>query len=290
MTEHADADRVEAAVEHFGANRSNWDERTAVHFASDFYDVEAWLREKTGPRKREVDALGDVRDKSLVHLHCHFGMDTLSWARAGAVVTGIDFSETAIEAARHLARRAGLEEVARFVCANVYDAAEALNGETFDIVYVSLGAICWIPDIDGWGAQVAALLSPGGRFYMHEQHPLAWALADDDVRIEHSYFEEAEPFVDDSGDTYTDPGNEVLINTRTYEWNHGIGELVTSLLDRGLQLDSLVEHDWTVWARWPWLTSNGEGGWTTPPGAPRMPLTFTLTASRPPRDTPQASK
>lgn len=238
------------------------------------------MRDERGPRPREVEVLGDVSGLRLLHLQCHFGLDSLAWARAGALVTGIDFSPAAVDAARDIADRAGLSDRATFVCGDVRDAVETLGDETFDIVYVSLGALCWLPSVDRWASQVAALVSPGGRFYLHDGHPLAWALADDEARLAHSYFEETEPHAEDSPETYTD-ADRPLANQRTYEWNHGIGETVTALLRHGLRLDWLVEHDWTVWPRFPWLVRGDEGHWRTPPGMPRIPLTFSLLAQRP---------
>jgi SAM-dependent methyltransferase len=267
--------------ERMAANRRNWEDRVPIHLASRFYDVDRWLRTRPGPREREVAALGDVDGLDLVHLQCHFGLDTLAWADAGARVTGIDFSPSAIEAASHLARRAGLDRRATFVCANVYDAAAALSPATFDIVYVSLGALCWLPSVERWADQVAALARPGGRLYLHDSHPLAWSLAYDTPILESTYFEEPDPYVEDSDETYTD-ADEPLVNVRSYEWNHSVGEVVTALVERGLRIDTLVEHDWTVHQRFPWLIETAPGHWTTPPGRPRMPLTFTVVASRMP--------
>lgn len=270
-----------AMDERLQANQRHWDECTPIHMRSRFYDVEGWLSEGRGPRRWEAEVLGDVRGLDLVHLQCHFGLDTLAWARAGAMVTGLDFSAPAVEAASDLAQRAGLADRARFVCADVNDAAAVL-GRTYDIVYVSLGALCWLPSVERWASQVAALLAPGGRLYLHEVHPLAWAMSDDDVVIEHTWFEERDPFVDDAGETYTDGGSG-LVNRRTYEWNHGLGETVTALLNHGLVLVSLVEHDWTVWPRFPWLVPADEGRWRLPEGRARFPLSFSLVARRPER-------
>jgi SAM-dependent methyltransferase len=261
------------------ANRANWDDRTGIHLASRFYDVEGWLREERKPRPREVSALGDVTGLRLLHLQCHFGLDTLAWARAGAEVTGLDFSPVAIASAEDLARRAGLTDRSTFVCADVFDAVDALDHATFDVVYVSLGALCWLPSVDRWAAQVGALVAPGGRFYLHDGHPIAWALADDNLCFAHGYFEESEPYVDDSDVTYTD-ADRPLASRRSYEWNHGIGEIVTALVRNGLRLDWLTEHDWTDFPRFPWLTVDGEGRWFAPEG-PRVPLSFTLLARRP---------
>jgi SAM-dependent methyltransferase len=261
------------------ANRRNWDERVPIHMASRFYDVERWLEARPGPRQREREALGDASGLDLVHLQCHFGLDTLAWADAGARVTGVDFSEEAVGAARDLAARSGLEDRSTFVCANVYDAAETLSPRTFDIVYVSLGALVWLPSVSRWADQVAALARPGGRLYLHDIHPVAWSLAYETPTFAHTYFEEREPYVDDSGETYTD-ADRALVNTRTYEWNHSIGQVVTALIDRGMRIDRLEEHDWTVDSQFPWLVEAAPGHWTTAPGSPRLPLSYTVVATR----------
>ena len=262
------------------ANRANWDDRTDLHLRSRFYDGEGWLGDCPGPRARELEALGDVAGLRLLHLQCHFGLDTLAWARAGARVTGLDFSEPAIDAARDLAARAGLDRQSEFVCADVHDAVAALGGATFDVVYVSLGALCWIPSVDRWAEQIGQLVTPGGCFYLHDAHPVAWALADDDVRFEHAYFEEAEAFTTEVAESYTD-GDRPLRSQRIYEWNHSLGEIVTALTRHRLTLQWLVEHDWTVWQRFAWLVEEEPGHWVCPAGMPRVPLSFSLLASRP---------
>jgi SAM-dependent methyltransferase len=267
-------------ADYLAMNRENWNDRVPIHVASKFYDVENWLVERPGLRPWEFDALGDVGGLDVVHLQCHFGLDTLAFANDGAVVTGVDFSDAAIVQARSLAEQAGLADRARFVEANVLEAGEALAPHRYDIVYVSLGALCWLPSVNRWAAQVASLLRPGGRLYLHDGHPLAWALADNDLRIEHSYFEEPEPYVGDVGSTYTD-GEACISHTRQYEWNHAIGEIVTAILDHGLGIVSLIEHDWTVWRRFPWLVETADHRWATPSDRPRVPLTFTLLAARP---------
>ncbi len=264
------------------ANRAWWDAAVPVHLASDFYDVEGWLAQGRGPRPREVAVLGDVTGLDLVHLQCHFGKDTLAWARAGATVTGLDFSPAAIDAARALAERAGLADRADFVCAPVAGAVDALGARTFDIVYVSLGALCWLPDIDGWSTQVAALLRSGGRLFLHEAHPLSLAMDGDDLTVVYPYFEQAAPYPDAEPGTYADmTAVEALPGDITYGWNHSLGEIVGALLARGLRLDRLDEHDWTSFARFPWLVETGEEEFVTPEGRVRVPLSFTLMASRP---------
>jgi SAM-dependent methyltransferase len=274
--------------DYFEANRIQWDDRAAIHLESSFYDVEGWLRSKPGPRAHERAALGHVEDLTLVHLQCHFGLDTLAFARAGAVVTGLDFSPTAVAAACELAERADLAERARFVCANVEEAPEALGHDTFDIVYVSLGALCWLPSVNRWADAVTALLGDGGRLYVHDGHPLSWALADEDLTLTYTYFEEEQPFVVDDTETYTDQ-QRPLAHARNYQWNHSLGEIVTALVSRGLRVTELTEHDWTVWPRWPWLVQVGSGHdtrWAFPEGGLRLPLSFTLLAERPRAATP----
>ena len=266
--------------DYIAANRANWDERVPIHFASRFYDVERWLEERPLPRTWEHEVFGDVAGLDVVHLQCHFGLDTLSLALAGARVTGLDFSAAAIDQARSVASRAKLTDRVRFIEADVLGAAAALAPVQYDLVYVSFGALCWLPDVDAWAGQVAALLRSGGRLFLHDGHPLAWSLADDDLRIAHTYFEEPEPYVDDAGYTYTD-GVELTQNARNYSWNHSIGEIVTAVAHHGLRIVELTEHDWTAWPRFPWLVRAGDQRWGTPPDRIRVPLSFTLLATKP---------
>lgn len=263
------------------ANRAWWDATVPVHVASDFYGVERWLADGTGPRRREADILGDVHGLDLIHLQCHFGKDTLGWARAGARVTGLDFSAPAIAAAQALADRAGLADRSDFVCAPLVEAADAVGGRTFDVVYVSLGALCWLPSVGEWAEQVAALLRLGGRLFLHEDHPLSQSLADDSLTVVYPYFEESQPYRDAQAGSYADPGaTEALPGEPTYTWNHSFGEIVGSLIAQGLQIDRLDEHDWTSFARFPWLVQTGEEEFVTPPGHLQVPLSFTLVATR----------
>jgi SAM-dependent methyltransferase len=269
-------------------NRTNWDSRVQIHAQSRFYDVDSWLRDAPGPPNREVEALGDLTGRTLVHLQCHFGMDTLSWARAGAIVTGVDFSPAAIDEARSLAQRAGLSDRSTFVCANVLDAPRALSGARFDVAYVSLGSLCWLPDVDAWGGVVADLLEPWGRLYIHDVHPLSECLDRDGERVTYGYFEEPnEPLIFDDSSTYTDGGK--LGESTTYEWNHSIGEIVASLMSRGFVLDALMEHDWTVFQQFPWLIDTTSGVFSIPEGRVRIPLSFTILA-RAPRVTKESTQ
>jgi SAM-dependent methyltransferase len=259
------------------ANRENWNDRVSIHTQSDFYDVEGWLRRSPGPAPREVALIGDVKGKTLVQLQCHFGQETLQWVRAGARVTGVDFSPAAIEAATELSKSAGLDDRSRFVCSNVYDAGENLGGEQFDVVYVTIGSLCWLPELRPWAKVVAELLAPGGQFYLFEVHPFTNSFDSDGVHLLYDYFEEpSAPQIWDSDTTYTDGG--AVAHPRSYQWNHSLSEIVQSLIDEGLRIDTLIEHDWTVFQQFPWLEKDGEGLFQIPLGYPRLPLMFTLHA------------
>jgi SAM-dependent methyltransferase len=234
----------------------------------------------------DIREMGDVEGKTLLHLQCHFGMDTLSWARLGAKVTGLDFSPKAVAVAQELRGKAGVAG-ARFVEANVYDAAQALSSEQFDVVYTGIGAVCWLPKIRDWAKVVATCLKPGGTFYIREGHPVLWTL--DDERTEpayvmrYSYFEREEPLVWDDAITYTDNDEGIAIeNTRNYEWNHGLGEVVTALIEAGLVIEFVHEFDRCDWRALPWMEQDEDGQWKLPPGDEhRVPLTYSIRAHKP---------
>jgi SAM-dependent methyltransferase len=277
---------------YFEANRARWDESVAIHAASKGYDLEGFLRGEKTLYPVEMAEVGDVAGKSLLHLQCHFGMDTLNWARLGARVTGLDFSEAAVERARLLAGEIGVTD-ATFVQSNVYDAPEAIH-EQFDIIYTGIGALCWLPDIRAWAQVVATLLKPGGFVYVYEGHPVLWALDnerdDDQLILAEPYFETAEPTEFIGEYTYTD--GPPLVNTHDYEWNHGLGEIVTALIESGLRLDFLHEHREVAWKALPHLTS-GEAAspdsrysrreaWQLPTAQRDLcPLMYSLKATRP---------
>ncbi len=273
--------------EHLEANRRNWDERVDVHVASDFYDVEGFLAGKCPLRAPDLAGVGDVSGKRLVHLQCHFGLDTLAWARRGARVTGVDFSSRAIEEARKLAARAGLAERARFVECDVHAAVEALAPEQFDVVFVNVGAIGWLPSIARWADVVTGLLAPGGRFYIREGHPMLFALderrTDGLLEVRYPYFEHAEPLSFDDATTYAagDGSRPVLRATRYYAWSHGLGEVVMSLLDRGLVLERLDEHRECDWKALPDMVRGSDDMWRLREGADRLPFTYSIVATKP---------
>lgn len=262
-----------------GRNRDNWDSRVPVHAASEFYDLPGF-REGAGTlRDFELAELGEVSGKRLLHLQCHMGQDTLSWARLGAEVTGLDFSAAAVQVARGLARDIGVADRAAFVVHDVYEAPSALGAERFDIVYTGLGALVWLPDLRRWAEAVATLLVPGGVLYLAEFHPLTEMLGEDGGTVVRDYFDtRAESF--DNAYTYTD-GPRVE-STVSVQWHHTLGEVVTALARAGLRIDFLHEHATTVFRRYPVLEPAPPGRYAFPPGHPRTPLMYSLHATKTP--------
>lgn len=262
-------------------NRANWDDRVPVHVASQFYAVDQLAADPSALSPVvcfDAPRLGDIKDARAVHLQCHIGTDTISLARLGARVTGLDFSGAAITEARRLAARAGVE--AEFVQAEVYDAVDALGAGRFDLVYTGVGALCWLPDIRRWAGVVAALLAPGGRLFVRDGHPMLSAIDeqhDNRLVVDYPYFETREPLVFEIPTTYTD-GEAHLDHALAHSWNHGLGETVTALLDEGLTLTQLVEHDTAPWDALPGQTTRDGDEWRLAERPERLPLTFTLQA------------
>lgn len=259
-------------------NLACWDERVGFHVGSAFYDNEGFKAGRSSLRGFEVDEVGPVRGKRLVHLQCHFGQDTLSWARLGATVTGLDFSPAAVEAARDLAASIGID--AEFVASDVYAAPDALGGRTFDVVYTGLGALIWLPDIERWAEVVDALLAPGGLLYLAEFHPFTETLADESLVVVRDYFTQRAGTRYEGSGTYTD-WDAPTVNNVSYEWTHPVSSVVTALLDRGLVLELLHEHDHTLFERWPFLDRGDDGTYRLPADQPRIPLMYSLRARKP---------
>ncbi|WP_420451009.1 class I SAM-dependent methyltransferase [Ilumatobacter sp.] len=234
-------------------NRRNWDERAALHARpTTGYRLDRYRDDRTllsAVIDFDRGYLGDLHGVRVLHLQCHIGTDTLSLARLGARVTGLDQSPVSLAAARELFASTGT--AADFVLSTVDDAVEALEGATFDLVYTSVGALNWLPDIARWGRVVGDLVRPGGRLYVRETHPMAFALDDarDDteLRIRHPYFETTHPLTFDSAETYVDTGGETISESVTHEWNHGIGEVFGALVSVGLRVDVLDEHRFLDW-------------------------------------------
>ncbi len=272
-----------ASDEHQRANRAWWDEVVAAHLDSELYDIESFKAGRLSVQQLERDDLGDVAGKTLLHFQCHFGQDTLSWARLGATVTGLDFAESAIEAAKALARELGIE--AEFVCANVYDAREALEGRQFDVVYTGGGALLWLPDLARWAEVAAACVRPGGVLYVREFHPLAGIFDDDkgvgELRIRYPYFASREPLrFDGVEDSYAAAG-AAREHTTTYEWAHPLSEVVTAIAGAGLRIEFLHEVDYTEFRQFPFMVQGDDRRWRLPEHAESVPLQYSLRARKP---------
>lgn len=268
--------------DHRRANRANWDDRVPIHWASPVYDVAGFIAD---PSRLSVEVaydaplVGDVRGKRLLHLQCHMGKDTLSWARLGAQVTGLDFSEPAIEAARRLSAESGTP--GRFVVAELYDAPDVLR-EAFDIVYTGVGALNWLPSIARWAEVVASFLVPGGLLFVRDCHPMLFSLdwREDALVVRYPYFETVDPVVSDDASTYAGPGT--VGHTRTYEWGHGLAEIWAAVRDAGLRPTDLREHRELAWQGLPQMTQGPDGMWRLPESQRDMvPLMFSLNARRP---------
>ncbi|MCI4340142.1 MAG: class I SAM-dependent methyltransferase [Thermoplasmata archaeon] len=261
-------------------NRLKWDESVALHLRSEDYDVPSFLRGRSTLRSIEIDEIGPVRRRSLLHLQCHFGMDTLSWARRGARVTGVDFSPAAVLAAQGLAAETGLR--ARFIESNVYDLSRKVP-EKFDIVYTAKGALCWLPDIPRWGRVVAKALRPGGRFYLLEDHPFADVFPNEDTtrtlvpRID--YFRD-QPQRWEYGGTYA--ARTARMHHRvSFDWNHPVSEILGALLDAGLRIEFVHEFPFTFWKRFPFMHKDRRGWWRLRARDGLLPLMWSVRARRP---------
>jgi SAM-dependent methyltransferase len=271
--------------EHRAANLASWDERAPAHARSPDYAVARFAADPdfiSDVVRFDLARLGDVRGLQGVHLQCHIGTDTVSLSRLGARMTGLDFSAPALVEARRLAAAAGAG--VEFVQAELYDAPQALGRERFDLVFTGVGALGWLPDIRGWAGVVAALLRPGGRLHLREGHPVLWSL--DDPRpdgllaLEYPYFERVEPSRFDEPGTYVETDVAFEQNV-TYEWNHGLGEIVSALLDAGLRLTRLEEHDSVPWDARPGAMDALPGGEYRLRDRPwRLPHSYTLQAVR----------
>jgi SAM-dependent methyltransferase len=266
-------------------NRASWDDRAAAHAASTDYSVDRFRVDPTflsDVVQFDQPRLGDITGLDGLHLQCHIGTDTLSLARLGARMTGLDFSGESLAQARDLAAETGAK--IDYVQSDVYEAVETLGAERFDLVFTGVGALCWLPDVRRWAAVVARLLRPGGRLFMREGHPVLWALDDErrDGRLvlEYPYFERTEPLVWHDEGTYVETGAKFTNNT-VHNWNHGLGQVVSALLEQGLTLTQLVEHDSVPWEPFPGLMEKADGEFRLTDRPWRAPLTYTVQATKP---------
>lgn len=271
-----------STADSFALNRANWDERAPAHAASPDYAVEQFIADPTFLSevvRFDLPLLGDVRGLRGIHLQCHIGTDTISLARLGADMTGLDFSGAAIDQARQLAERTN--SPTQFVQSDLYDAASVLTPGSYDLVFTGVGALLWLPDIERWADVVTTLLRPGGRLFIREGHPMLWTIDEevtDALTLGYSYFEHAEPLVSDEPGTYVETDVE-FESTVSHAWGHGLGEVISALLTRGMRLTGFVEHQSVPWEALPGQMVKGElGEWQLADRPERLAHSYTLQA------------
>ena len=263
------------------ANKALWDERAELHLESDFYDVEGFLAGNTTLSAYELEELGSVAGKSLLHLQCHFGLDTLSWARLGARAVGVDFSEKAIEIAQDLNEKLALD--AEFVCADIYELPAVLKGR-YDIVYTSNGVLAWLSDLRKWARVISHFLKPGGTFYLTDFHPFAWVFDDEgeltELKVRYPYFYSPEPLELEVQGSYADRQAEMRQEVE-YEWAHNVGDVLNALISAGLRIDYFHEFPFSMYEMFPGLmTQDRDGLWRLKEHEDSVPLMFSLQAHK----------
>lgn len=257
---------------YFEANKELWNQRTTVHKDSSFYDVPSFMQGKNSLTPIELNELGDVSGKKILHLQCHFGMDSLSLARMGAEVTGVDLSDGAITEAKHLNDQLGLN--AKFICCNVYDLPKHLD-EKFDIVFNTYGVVGWLPDLETWAQMISRYLKPGGYFYLAEFHPVIWMFDDDFTHIKY-YYQNRELIETDSTGTYTD--RDAPIAAKEYSWNHSLSEVINSLLSAGLELEFLNEYSYSPYPCFNKVVQGADGNWRIEGLEDKIPMVYSIKA------------
>jgi SAM-dependent methyltransferase len=256
-------------------NKANWNEITPLHERSEFYDVAGFKAGKCTLQPIELEEIGDVAGKSLLHLQCHFGMDTLSWGRRGAKATGVDFSDAAIKLARQLSKETGIK--ADFICSDIYKLPE-IHKKKYDIVFTSYGVLCWLPDLTKWAEIIAHFLKPGGFFYIVEGHPFM-TVFDNSVtatrlNVTQSYFHNPEPIQWEPEGDYADP--TVIASHGSYEWTHSLGDISNALIGAGLKIEFLHEFPFCCYKAMPFMQKGKDGWWRLE--GDKIPLTFSLKA------------
>jgi len=257
---------------YFEENRQAWNKRTAVHKDSAFYDLASFKNGKSSLNKIELEELGDVSGRSLLHLQCHFGMDTMSWAREGATCVGVDLSDEAISLAREINSELNLGT--EFICCNVYDLKEKLD-KKFDIVFTSYGTIGWLPDLDAWAAIIAHFLKPGGTFYIADFHPVLWMMDEHFGQVKYNYFNTAVITEEISG-TYTD--RAANIRSIEHGWNHPFSEMINALLKHGLQITQFNEFAYSPYNCFNNLEQGSDGMWRIKGMDEKMPVMYSVKA------------
>jgi|LakMenEpi03Oct11_1017367.scaffolds.fasta_scaffold00975_3 SAM-dependent methyltransferase len=255
-------------------NKQTWNNKTAIHIESEFYNNKSFLEGKSTLNSIELSLLGDLNNKRILHLQCHFGQDTMTFSRLGAKATGIDFSDKAIEKARAFSEKLNLDTT--FICCDIYDIPNHLD-ENFDIVFTSYGTIGWLPDIDKWAAVVSHFLKPKGRFIMADFHPVIWMFDNDFKKVFYSYFN-IEPIIELESGTYADKNSK--IETKTITWNHPTSEVLNALIQSGLEINSFNEYDYSPYNCFNQTEEFEKGKFRIKHLGNKIPMVFSIEATK----------
>lgn len=258
--------------DYFNINKKTWNNKVPVHLTSEFYDQKSFMEGKNTLPEIDLELLGDVNGKSILHLQCHFGQDSLSLARMGAQVTSIDLSDKAIEEAQKLNSDLGLNS--KFICCNVYDTLDYVQ-EQFDMVYTSYGTIGWLPDLDRWAEIIKKCLKPGGKFIFVEFHPVIWMFDDDFNEIKYHYHNE-KPIIEEFIGTYAQKDAEII--TDYVGWNHSLSEVISSLLKQNLEINHFEEFDYSPYNCFNKTIEFEKGKFRISGFDNKLPLVYSLTA------------
>jgi len=261
---------------YFEVNKDTWNKKVSIHVDSDFYDVEGFKKGNSSLNAYELNEVGDVKGKSLLHLQCHFGLDTLSWSRLGAKCTGIDLSNEGINEANRLNDLLMLD--ATFIECNLYDVPQKVEG-TFDIVFTSYGVVGWLPDLKTWGEIISSKLKKGGIFYMIEFHPIIWMFdfLQTPPKLTYPYLNKDVIYEEYLG-TYAGKSSNIV--SKEYGWNHGLGEVVTSLTNAGLQIEFLHEFEKSPYNSFPEMIKTEDGMFLLKENQRMFPLLYSIKATK----------
>ncbi|WP_449397925.1 class I SAM-dependent methyltransferase [Chryseobacterium wanjuense] len=255
-------------------NKNSWNAKVEPHLKSDFYFVDEFLKGRTSLNSIELELLGDVKDKTILHLQCHFGQDSISLSRLGAKVTGIDLSDKAIEAAKELAQKTGTDT--QFICTDLYSLPNALN-QKFDIVFTSYGTIGWLPDLNEWAKIINQFLKPEGKFVMAEFHPVVWMFDDEFEEVKYNYFNE-KPIVETYEGTYADTSADIF--QEYVMWNHSLAEILQNLIENDISIEKFKEYDWSPYPCFKHVEEFEKGKWRISKFGNKIPLVFALEAQK----------
>ena len=265
---------MNAEANYFETNKKTWNEKTGIHIRSVFYDNENFLKGKSSLKEIEMNLLGDISGKSILHLQCHFGQDSISLSRLGAKVTGIDLSDEAIKRAKEFASQADTQTT--FICCNIYDLPKYLEG-SFDIVFTSYGTISWLPDLDKWARIISHYLKPGGRFVFVEFHPVVWMFDDDFDKPGYNYFNTG-PLLETETGTYAD--KEAPLAQDFVNWNHSISEILNSLINHRLEINLFNEFDYSPYNCFKHTVETEPGKYRIKHLDNKIPMLFSILATK----------